>query len=157
MTDRIKIAKELAKYFSIPINEENVSDHNWDGKAIYLENLYDYSHLIHEIAHWLVASKKRRKLPEFGLGDPNGFGITGDNLLILTFKKAQAEEERASAIGILAEKFLGFDWKRTYVYHNWNDDPKIRRKFDRICNSALAQKMKSACLSVKKKLGNKNI
>lgn len=51
--------------------------------------------LAHEVAHWILASPYRRKLKNFGLGEP-GYGPGGR----VSIAYAEAEESLASLLGI---------------------------------------------------------
>lgn len=47
--------------------------YTWDGTGVLRMSEYNELRAIHDIAHIMLASKKRRKMPEFGLGpDPSG-------------------------------------------------------------------------------------
>lgn len=51
-----------------------VAHPRWDGHTFrfkYCQN--DYTRIVHEVNHYFVAAKRRRRLPDFGLGDdPDG-------------------------------------------------------------------------------------
>lgn len=83
------------------------------------------THIIHDIAHYAVAAKHRRKLPEFGLGSsPDITKFRGK--LVVSGEHAQLEEELASALGIYWEREMGMDWKSTIVDHCWTEDISLK-------------------------------
>lgn len=56
---------------------------------------------LHELAHWLVATKKARKEPNYGLGaHPNGWD-TNPKLSSVGWKKGDTWESRASELHVL--------------------------------------------------------
>lgn len=76
----------------------------------------DFAEGLHDIAHWLIAPPKRRRMEDFGLGAP---GIPDGKYVPIA--KADEEEEKASLLGIAMERFLGLDWESTYLNHAWGD------------------------------------
>lgn len=113
----------LCSLLGIPLSDRNPQDGNsWDGTSIAVNNWDDLttSNIIHEVAHWLVATKKERSLVDFGLGIGPDSGLFCD----CTVEDPEGKECLASCLGILYEKALGFDWKDTFHYHQWGDDPK---------------------------------
>lgn len=90
----------------------------WDGNSIACENQND-SNIIHDIAHYALASVRRRKLPDFGLGSGPDSKLRSKS--VLSGKNRDKEEELASALGIHWEKKLGLDWEATARYHSWYD------------------------------------
>lgn len=86
------------------------AEHPWSGRALHLKYTSGMivSDLCHDIAHWLVSAPERRVSPHFGLYD-------------LALKRADAEEERASVLGILIERHMSVgNWKSTWEWHNWD-------------------------------------
>lgn len=83
-------------------------DWAWNGEALNLahKSPNGTSDMVHEIAHWLTASPKDRRKEDFGL---SGFRRNDFD-----------QEERASLLGILIERYLGFDWCYTWKFHNWD-------------------------------------
>lgn len=63
--------------------------------------------LAHEIAHWLLATPRRRKLPDFGLDN-------GKN-----YAEHDREENLASLLSILIEREVGADWMSTAIGVEW--------------------------------------
>jgi hypothetical protein len=115
--------QQLARKLGIPISDRRIDGtYAFDGRSIamrtYRGEIRWTSDIVHDIAHYLVASKKRRLLPEFGLGlSPDGRAKS--IVPVVTQGFAQREEERASILGILIEKHMGFDWQDTWLDHGW--------------------------------------
>lgn len=81
------------------------------------------SNLAHEIAHFLVASPDRRNVPDYGLG--SGPESNKASLALKGTSKYQ-EEELASMLGMLIEKWAGQDPKKfTWDNHGWFADRKV--------------------------------
>lgn len=98
--------------------------YSYDGYSIAIYDDLDgrifrsYSNILHDIAHYVVCPEKRKRMPEFGLG------TSPDNETkvlsrVVNADTAFAEEAMASALGIVWEKEIGYDWYRTYINHNW--------------------------------------
>jgi elongation factor P hydroxylase len=80
------------------------------------------SNLVHEVAHYLVASKKRRRMRDFALGSsPDTIRVSA--IRQITDTAASNEEKRASVLGIMIERELGMQWRSTHRNHSWGDDP----------------------------------
>jgi hypothetical protein len=86
------------------------------------------SNTIHEVAHWIVSDPERRNLPDFGLGIGPESKLFSKEIA----EDPQTEEERASVLGILYERALGLDWKRTFQWHCWNESWDNHKSFIRI-------------------------
>ena len=112
--------EEIGEY-SPYVKRNPTRDHMWDGKSFYLYPNNKFSSTIHELAHWLIATPKQRKLPEFGHGNPS-------ELVRIESEPAEgvddeATEIQASALGLAIEKHLGFpNWKKSARDHNWDFD-----------------------------------
>jgi len=133
--DRIR---QLAQKYGVKLAKRAArKGYVFDGKTI---ALYDYNtvarydtHVIHDIAHYVVASRRRRKLPEFGLGSsPDITRFRGK--LVVSPKFAQKEEALASALGIYWEREFGMDWKSTFEDHYWTEDIDIKTPEEEIFN-----------------------
>lgn len=119
--------KELA--FSLGLSTkrvDRVEGYMFDGTTIYYSNFGGRteeaanSNLAHEIAHFLVASPERRNLPDYGLGSGPESEIT--SIAILKGVAKNQEEELASMLGMLLEKWVGQDPKTfTWEDHGWVD------------------------------------
>lgn len=115
---------KLSQRMGCPIVNRRCNPYAWDGQTIALRETRKprhISHLVHDIAHFLVAIKKRKSIPDFGLGigpdSPPGAKYLKP---IIPDRQCQEEEEMASILGILIEKEIGSDWKWTWDYHSWN-------------------------------------
>lgn len=98
--------------------------YTWNGKTIatceYNHKLRPDENIVHDMAHYIVAPKRRRKLPEFGLGSSSDLNTRNANST-LSYKNRQAEEEEASLLGILIEKRIRLKPLMTFTNHNWKD------------------------------------
>ncbi len=88
-------------------------------RTIYVETDSD---LVHEVAHFLVATDAERLMDEYGLGSsPDAF-----DTLPAKVKRAKLREECASLLGILIERQLQLTHKgkplhaHTWAYHSWD-------------------------------------
>lgn len=81
--------------------------------------------LAHEVAHFLVAPKRRRKIANFGLGDPSARPYTPAPRV--SYDTSDCEEEMASLLGIMILLDAGAPRlaRRTYLAHNWGRDIDI--------------------------------
>lgn len=78
----------------------------WDGFS-FNGNLSD-RHLIHDLAHWILASEDRRSLPEFGLGaGPESDAKAAEEHAVISTHAARDEESKAALLGILIQHALG--------------------------------------------------
>jgi hypothetical protein len=110
----IKLMRDAGFPFVV-VND--LPEQSWDGKKARLihpsKSFSSLSDAIHEFAHWLVASKKERSKPEFGLGyAPDAIAHTEGSC-------NQKTEEQASLLGIAIERELGMPWKKTACNHSW--------------------------------------
>lgn len=111
--------RAILNALGLPFTEETPRYYLWTGKQF---NLWDMnaSDILHEVAHWLVATEEERISPEFGLGlapEP------GCQIAPMTVSKeeAKSKERLASALGIQMERALGMHWESTYALHSWDD------------------------------------
>jgi hypothetical protein len=72
--------------------------------------------LLHELAHFQVASPGRRKMDNYGLG---GDQDLSESALIMSNKEACAEESLASLLGICLEIESRIDPSVTIIEHDW--------------------------------------
>lgn len=117
--------------------------YQWDGRSIATGGVHD-ADVLHDIAHWLVAAKRRRQLPEFGLG-PSPSAHAQHTQRHLSYQFAQDEESMASLLGIAWERRLGMDWKDTVMEHGWRPmdstmDRDHRRRMFRALRKRLQQR-----------------
>lgn len=124
--------RQLARQYGTKIWKRSCSDdYAFNGKTIAefddkaMQRRRSDSDLIHDIAHFVVASPDRKNLPEFGLGDSPDTGMFSTPLAKgMTMTMAWKEEELASAFGIYLERKLGLGWRDTFKTHSW-DDPSM--------------------------------
>lgn len=92
-------------------------EHTWDGNILTLKDSIKSYNLLHEIAHNQVASPRRRRKPEYGLGQsPESFLRANFEL---KFESCEEEERLASILGILWERKLGHNFYSTLRSHCW--------------------------------------
>lgn len=113
-----------AKQLGVPLNPRRCgrASYGYDGKDIAARRL-EPMELLHEMAHWLVASPERRKLPDFGLGLGPFSGLRADPVVPQLL--SEEEEWRASVLGVLLERKAGLPYKETLRAHGWteSEDP----------------------------------
>tara|TARA_Y100001970_G_scaffold248983_2_gene319089 strand:- start:21554 stop:22318 length:765 start_codon:yes stop_codon:yes gene_type:complete len=113
-------ALALVRYVGMPeIDEPPLKAFSWDGTAVRTGSAA--SVLIHEVAHWLVASPERRALPDFGLGPGPETGRTelAEAARCVGDDKREEEELLASLLGILLEASLGQPAISAFIEQNW--------------------------------------
>ncbi|MGD9616361.1 MAG: hypothetical protein AB7H90_13780 [Alphaproteobacteria bacterium] len=92
---------------------------NWDGRA--LDGDTEAYVILHEIAHFLLASPERRRLPDFGLGP--GPDTTrreaAERASIVKLLEREEDEAAASLLGILWEAALGQPALASFLDQNW--------------------------------------
>jgi len=112
-----KAVDRLAQTLDIPLRRASTTKnrYNWDGEILFGKSI---SNTIHDIAHWMVASPARRRIPEFGLG-PSPDRESSRAPRYLNGVSSRREEMRASLLGILLERQIGSPWKKTWKTHNW--------------------------------------
>ena len=94
----------LAKRLGIPTcDEEPAVAYSWDGRVIRTRS--ETSVVFHEIAHWQIAPRTRRGLPDFGVGAGPETGRVDEANAAMCVEAATMEEEEnlSSLLGILWE------------------------------------------------------
>jgi hypothetical protein len=93
--------------------------YNWDGAA--LDGAVEAYVILHEVAHYLLASPERRALPDFGLGPgPDTRDRDGaERAAIVTLLDREEDEAAASLLGILWEAELGQPALASFLDQNW--------------------------------------
>jgi hypothetical protein len=92
---------------------------NWDGRA--LDGDTEAYVILHEVAHWLLASPARRRLVDFGLGpgpDTRDRGAAEQAALLPPLAR-ERDEAVASLLGILWEAALGQPALASFLDQNW--------------------------------------
>lgn len=82
----------------------------WNGKALRLNE--PITDILHEMAHWIVATPAERTREDFG--DPEG-------ALLHDGSRWPSVEEAVSLLGILVERAMGLSWADTLTEHNWRE------------------------------------
>ncbi len=110
----------------VPIDTEGTFEAQYDGTTIHagipsgLTTKHHPSNIMHDLAHWAVCgSLQRRSLPDFGLGRGPDSSIDSDAPQIMNDERTQAEEERASLLGLFMEFALGMPAADTLRLHSW--------------------------------------
>lgn len=102
--------------------------YSWDGKTA--TSLNTPSNLLHDIAHWLCCKahdETRLQIEEFGLGaSPDSHPSDLTFRTPLFWFEASEEEREASALGILLEEWMGFNWEETVKDHCWSVVQELR-------------------------------
>jgi hypothetical protein len=133
-TLRKKINK-LAKNVGCPLNWRRAPGVQWNGEDVACKT-QDASNIIHDIAHFMLSSKKEREHFDFGLGagpesESVSFEFEDELKRIYSHAKCQSKEVRASALGIYWEKKMGLPWEKTMRYHAW-DDGELERAWEKL-------------------------
>lgn len=96
------LAAERAERIGMKIVTREVNSENpwsWNGTELSIGVVSRLNHiqLTHEGSHWLVAPKRRRKAPGFGLGrEPNGYpGVKNE---LVSSRRADKEERLATIL-----------------------------------------------------------
>lgn len=111
----------LAKRVKCPLNWNRTPGYAWDGKDVGCA-IMDSSTIIHDIAHYALATKESRKAIDFGLGfSPDTDVEKAEEKLIYNYHICGQIEAKASALGIYWEKRLGLPWESTADFHSWHD------------------------------------
>lgn len=117
----LKFLDKAAKHLDLKIvlisPQELDVGYNGDG----LMKATSYSNAIHEIAHYLCASESRRSRINYGLGRGPDDGPGKQSQPKLSRENSIKEEQQASFLGILMERYLGMEWTETFVEHSWSD------------------------------------
>ncbi len=103
----------LLQAFGLKVDELDTNSPTWDGRVLHIARITTTGNLLHELAHFLVAAKRRQRLPNWGLGmDPD----KGPRVpCVLSDEQAQHEEVRCALLGVLLASWYGFDWRAHVV------------------------------------------
>lgn len=113
-------ALALAQTFGMgAIPGEPADGFHWDGAALRAES--EPYVVLHEIAHFQIATPARRRVVEFGLGPGPDTGRRGEAKAAQTVDglALEAEEAAASLLGILWEAALGHPALASFLDQNW--------------------------------------
>jgi hypothetical protein len=115
-----RAALSFAGVFGMAIRPEDAPCRfNWDGTA--LCSTTEAYVILHEVAHFALATPERRKLVEFGLG-PGPDTLDRDaaeRTAVLSPLARDADEAAASLLGILWEAALGQPALASFLDQNW--------------------------------------
>lgn len=126
----------LAKCAGCPLNWRRAPGIQWNTKDVACKK-QDASNIIHDIAHYVMATKKDRKTLDFGLGvgpdsEVDHFFETNIFITNYSYSKSNKIEADASALGIYWEKQLGLPWKSTMYYHAWDDEDALEKAWKKL-------------------------
>ena len=95
------------------------SSFSWDGRRLRSDT--EAYVLIHEVAHYQLASPERRRVVDFGLGagPDTGERAAADAAMRLFGLARETEEALASLLGVLWEIELGQPGLASFLDHNW--------------------------------------
>jgi hypothetical protein len=128
-------AERLAIHFGIPVWPGSPArNFGWDGRI--MRGGTEAYVLLHEIAHYRLAPKARRRRHEFGLGPgpETGHAAAASRAAILLGMGREREEAKASLLGILWEAELGQPALASFLDQNWLEGaerPGAARHFER--------------------------
>jgi len=113
-------ALSFARAFGVAIHADETSCRfNWDGAA--LNAATEAYVILHEVAHFVLASPERRGLVEFGLG-PGPDTLDRDaaeRAAALPLLEREEDEATASLLGIVWEAALGQPALASFLDQNW--------------------------------------
>jgi hypothetical protein len=113
-------AVDLCAAFGMnPIARPPQDSLSWDGRSV--ATLTEPSVLIHEIAHFQVASPERRFTPDFclGAGPETGRIDYANSFTGLDAERREIEEQRTSLLGVIWEAELGQPAILAFHEQNW--------------------------------------
>jgi hypothetical protein len=85
----------------------------WDGRSLLIQRLPNEEHVLHEVAHWLIAWPWYRPLPNYGLGpDPDG-GPSAD-VCTVGQEEADTQEALAAILTVSLMRHAGLDWETAF-------------------------------------------
>jgi hypothetical protein len=119
-TDWHEQAVHLADTFGMtPLDEPPAAAFSWDGSRV--RTATEPAVLLHEVAHFQLASPARRALPDFGLGagPESGRVALADAARVVADGPREREEQAASLLGILWEVELGQPGVLAFHEQNW--------------------------------------
>lgn len=128
-------ATALARRLGIPVGPGSPArSFGWDGRR--LRTGTEAYVLWHEIAHWRLASPRRRRAREFGLGPgpETGHRAAAARATLLAGMAREREEAMASLLGILWEVALDQPALASFLDQNWlegADRPGAARHFEK--------------------------
>jgi hypothetical protein len=122
--------QQLADHYGVELSWRSEGDnYSYDGKTVALLDWQGKprteANVIHDIAHWVMASPTRRSYPEFGLGPSPDTGTLRVATRV-SDSYSTDEECRSSILGVYWQWRYGIgDWKDTLEHHNWLDGTSV--------------------------------
>lgn len=113
-------ALALAGEFGIETRDGSpADDFSWDGRRLRADT--ETYVLLHEIAHYQLASPARRGVVDFGLGPgpDTGDRAAAERAAVLSMLERDREEAAVSLLGILWETALGHPALASFLDQNW--------------------------------------
>jgi hypothetical protein len=129
-------ALALARHVGMAVRQDpSPASFGWDGAS--LSPATEAYVLLHEVAHYQLASPERRPLIEFGLGPgPDTRDVPGaERAALLSGVERDREEALASLLGILWEVQLGHPALASFLDQNWLEsagDDRAARHFTEV-------------------------
>jgi hypothetical protein len=128
---------------------------NWDGRA--LSGASEAYVILHEIAHWALATPARRRRVEFGLGPgPDTIDrAAAARAAVLAVPAREADEAAASLLGILWEARLGQPALASFLDQNWLEglDRSAAAHFERVIGGLRRRRLLSPPLPSARSFG----
>jgi hypothetical protein len=115
-----RAALAVARGFGMPVHPDGVERaFNWDGTA--LDGNTEAYVILHEAAHFVLASPARRQLIDFGLGPgpDTRDRPTAECAAVLAPLAREEDEAAASLLGIIWEAELGHPALASFLDQNW--------------------------------------
>jgi hypothetical protein len=113
-------ALALARQMGIAIHPAGTECRfNWDGTA--LDGDTEAYVILHEVAHYMLATRERRRLIDFGLGPgpDTSDHAAAERAAALPIDERDSDEAAASLLGILWEAVLGQPALASFLDQNW--------------------------------------
>jgi hypothetical protein len=115
-----RMALAFAARFDVPVHPPGARPGcNWDGTALDADT--EAYVILHEVAHFLLASPDRRKRIDFGLGPgPDTTNrLAAERDAVTSFAEREEDEAAASLLGILWEAALDQPALASFLDQNW--------------------------------------
>ena len=151
-----KAALDWARRCGVPAHPDGTDcGFNWDGTA--LDPGTEAYVILHEVAHYLLASPERRGLVDFGLGPgpDTRDRAAAERAATVPVAEREADEAAASLLGILWEEALGQPALASFLDQNWLEglDRSAAAHFTAVVRRLTDLALPSPCL-LQDKIGN---
>lgn len=121
----------LAQRVGVKLNWNRAPGLQWNTKDVACEG-QTASDIIHDIAHYAIASRQERKTADFGLGPGPDSMYDKSPKTLYGNRKCNNIEGKASALGIYWEKEIGLPWESTALHHAWDDPIELKRAWNKL-------------------------